>query len=158
MEDQVLGLSKLLFTVVKTVPGKAPRDSVVPVSPSCKMELTAVDHRVPQLLPPELRLPESLQGSAQNPCPGLSLGTKKEKVLVIQSWLFVTPWTVAHQVPLFRDFPGKYIGVGLPFPSPGDLPNPGIELGSPALQTDSLPSEPPGKPQKDTEDVRFYVN
>ena len=35
---------------------------------------------------------------------------------------------------------------GLPFPSPGDLPDPGIEPGSPALQADSLPSEPPGKP------------
>ena len=35
---------------------------------------------------------------------------------------------------------------GLPFPSPGDLPNPGIEPGSPALQADSLPSEPPGRP------------
>ena len=37
---------------------------------------------------------------------------------------------------------------GLPFPSPGDLPNPGIEPGFPALQADSLPSEPPGKPPK----------
>ena len=37
---------------------------------------------------------------------------------------------------------------GLPFPSPGDLPDPGIEPGSPALQADALPSEPPGKPQK----------
>ena len=37
---------------------------------------------------------------------------------------------------------------GLPFPSPGDLLDPGIELGSPALQADSLPSEPPGKPPK----------
>ena len=36
---------------------------------------------------------------------------------------------------------------GLPFPSPGDLPNPGVEPGSPTLQADSLPSEPPGKPQ-----------
>ena len=36
---------------------------------------------------------------------------------------------------------------GLPFPSPGDLPNPGIKPGSPALQADALPSEPPGKPQ-----------
>ena len=42
------------------------------------------------------------------------------------------------------DFPGKSTGVGLPFPSPGDLPNPGIEPGSPALQADALPSEPPG--------------
>ena len=47
---------------------------------------------------------------------------------------------------------------GLPFLSPGDLPNPGMELGSPALQADSLPSELPGKPQKDKEEVRFYVN
>ena len=37
---------------------------------------------------------------------------------------------------------------GLPFPSPGDLPKPGIEPGSPALQTDALPAEPPGKPAK----------
>ena len=37
---------------------------------------------------------------------------------------------------------------GLPFPSPGDLPDPGIKLGSPSLQADSLPSEPPGKPEK----------
>ena len=37
---------------------------------------------------------------------------------------------------------------GLPCPSPGDLPNPGIKLGSPALQADALPSEPPGKPLK----------
>ena len=42
--------------------------------------------------------------------------------------------------------PGQNTGVGKPFPSPGDLPNPGIELGSPALQADSLPTEPPGKP------------
>ena len=43
-------------------------------------------------------------------------------------------------------FPRQEYWSGLPFPSPGDLPNPGIEPGSPALQTDSLPSEPPGKP------------
>ena len=39
----------------------------------------------------------------------------------------------------------EYWSTGLPFPSPGDLPNPGIKPGSPALQTDALPSEPPGK-------------
>ena len=48
---------------------------------------------------------------------------------------FVTPWT--HRQEYWS---------GLPFPSPGDLPNPGIETRSPALQADSLPSEPPGKP------------
>ena len=42
--------------------------------------------------------------------------------------------------------PGKNTGVGLPFPSPGGLPDPGIKLESPALQEDSLLSEPPGKP------------
>ena len=45
-----------------------------------------------------------------------------------------------------QNSPGMNTGVGLSFPSPGDLPNPGIESGSPALQGDSLPSEPPGKP------------
>ena len=42
--------------------------------------------------------------------------------------------------------PDKNTGAGLPFPSPGDLPDPGLEPESPALQADSLPSEPPGKP------------
>jgi len=44
---------------------------------------------------------------------------------------------------------------GLPFPSPGDLPNPGTELRSPALQVDSLPSEPPRKPRKRVKKVTF---
>ena len=43
-------------------------------------------------------------------------------------------------------FPRKEYWSGLPFPSPGDLPNPGVEPVSPALQADALPSEPPGKP------------
>ena len=48
------------------------------------------------------------------------------------------------------DFPGKEYCSGLPCPPPGDLPNPGIDPGSPALQSDSLPSELPGKPHCDT--------
>ena len=56
--------------------------------------------------------------------------------------LFVTPWTVAYQAPLFMGFSRQEYWSGLPFPSPGDLPNPGIEPGSPVLQTDALPSEP----------------
>ena len=63
--------------------------------------------------------------------------------------LFVTPWTVARGAPLCSwDFPGKNTGVGCP--PPGDLPDPGIEPTSPvapALQADSLPLSPPGKPQ-----------
>ena len=60
--------------------------------------------------------------------------------------LFVTLWTVAHQAPPSMGFSKQEYWSGLPFPSPGDLPDPGIEPGSPALQADALPSEPPGKP------------
>ena len=59
---------------------------------------------------------------------------------------FVTPWTVACEAPLSMEFSRQEYWNGLPFLSPGDLSNPGIEPESPALQADSLPSEPPGKP------------
>ena len=59
--------------------------------------------------------------------------------------LFVTPWTVTHQAPLSMGFCRQEYWSGLPFPSPGDLPNPGIEPRSPALQADALTSEPPGQ-------------
>ena len=59
--------------------------------------------------------------------------------------LFVTPWTLAYQTSLSMGFSRQEYWSGLPFPSPGDLPNPGIKPGSPALQADTLPSEPPGK-------------
>ena len=61
--------------------------------------------------------------------------------------LFVTSWTVAHQAPLSMGFSRQEYWSGLPFLSPRDLPNPGIKPGSPALQADALPSEPPGKPK-----------
>ena len=57
---------------------------------------------------------------------------------------FVTPWTVAHQVPLSMVFSRQEYWSGLPFPTSGDLPNPGIKPGSPALQANSLPVELPG--------------
>ena len=60
--------------------------------------------------------------------------------------LFATPWTAAHQAPLSIGLSRQEYWSGLPFPSPGDLPNPGIESGSPALQADALSSKPPGKP------------
>ena len=60
--------------------------------------------------------------------------------------LFVTPWTVAHQAPPSMGLSRQEYWSGLPFPSPGDLPDPGIEPSSPALQADILTSEPPGKP------------
>ena len=56
------------------------------------------------------------------------------------------PWTVAYQAHPFMGFSREEYWSGLPFPSPGNLPNPGIELRSPALQAGTLQSEPPGKP------------
>ena len=58
--------------------------------------------------------------------------------------LCVTPWTAACQAPLCMEFSRQEYGSGFPFPSPGNLPNPGMEHRSPTLQADSLPSEPPG--------------
>ena len=60
--------------------------------------------------------------------------------------VFATPWTVAYQAPPSMGFSRQEYWSGLPFSSPGDLPDPGIEPGSPALQADTLTSEPPGKP------------
>ena len=59
--------------------------------------------------------------------------------------LFATPWTLACQAPLSMGLSRQECCSGLPFPSPGDLPEPGIKRGSPALQTDSLLLEPAGK-------------
>jgi len=58
---------------------------------------------------------------------------------------FATPWTLACQASLSMEFSRQEHWSGLPLLSPGDLPDPGIELRSPALQADSLQSEPPGK-------------
>ena len=52
---------------------------------------------------------------------------------------------VVCQAPMFMGFPSQEYWSGLPFPSPGDLPDPGIEPGSPTLEADTLTSEPPGK-------------
>ena len=60
--------------------------------------------------------------------------------------LFVTLWTVACQAPLSMEFSRQEYWSGLPFPPSEDLPDPGIKPRSPALQADSLPSEPPEKP------------
>ena len=61
---------------------------------------------------------------------------------------FAAPWTVACQAPLSMGFPRQEYWSGLPFPPPGGLAHLGIKPGSPALQVDSLPSEPPGKTSK----------
>ena len=59
--------------------------------------------------------------------------------------LFATPWAAAHQAPLSMGFPRQEHWSGLPFPSPGDLPDPGIEPVSPALVDKFLTTESPGK-------------
>ena len=61
--------------------------------------------------------------------------------------LFVTPWTVAYKAPLSMGLSRQEYWSGLPFPSPGDLPDPGIKPRSPTLQAEALLSEPPRKPQ-----------
>ena len=70
---------------------------------------------------------------------------RKVKVkLLSRVQLFETPWTVAHQAPPSMGFSRQEYWSGLLFPSPGDLPDPGIEPRSPTLQADTLTSEPPG--------------
>ena len=68
--------------------------------------------------------------------------------LLSRVWLFATPWTVASQAPPSMEFSWQEYWRGLPWPSPGDLPDPGIEPRSPTLQADALPSEPPRKPTR----------
>ena len=72
------------------------------------------------------------------------------KMLVTQSCLFATQWTVVHQAPLSMEFSRQEYWSGLPFPSPGDLPDTGIKPRSLALQASSLPSEPLRKLKRDS--------
>ena len=76
----------------------------------------------------------------------------KDRRIVSKCWslshaqLFATPWTAAHQAPLSMSFSRQGYWSGLPFSSPGDLPNPRVEPGYPPLQADSLPTELQVKP------------
>ena len=72
--------------------------------------------------------------------------------------LFATLRTVTYQVPPCMGFSGQEYWSGLPFPSPEDLPKSETEPGSPALQADSLPSEPPGKPKIEDTSEQFTKN
>ena len=68
------------------------------------------------------------------------------------------PWTVASQAPLSARFPRQECWSGLPFPSPGDLPGPGMEPTSPALAGGFFSTEPPGKPCASLEKVIRYLS
>ena len=75
----------------------------------------------------------------------ISKERKKKVKLLSRVRLFATLWTVAYQASPSMGFSRQEYWSGLPFPSPGDLPDPGMEPGSPALEADTLTSEPPGK-------------
>ena len=94
----------------------------------------------------DLSLGDTIQSSALEHARDYSLSRVR---------LFATPWTVAHQAPPSMGFSRQEYWSGLPFPSPGDLLDPGIEPRSPALQADALTSEPPGNPRDRTH--IFYV-
>ena len=79
----------------------------------------------------------------------LSVAVKVKVKSLSRIRLFATPWTIAYQAPLSMEFSREEYWSGLPFPSQGELPDPGIERRSPALQAEVLPSEPPGKPDSD---------
>ena len=71
--------------------------------------------------------------------------------------LFATPWTVTYQAPSSMGFSRQEYQSGLPFPSPEDLPDPGIEPRSPAFQADALTSEPPGNPVELLSCVQIFM-
>ena len=72
----------------------------------------------------------------------ISVKVKGKLLSLVQ--LFATPWTVAYQASPSMGFSRQEYWSAVPLPSPGDLPNPGIKPGSPALEADALTSEPPG--------------
>ena len=89
-------------------------------------------------------LREAVLSTSPKSAPSALPACEKLKVLVAHSCpILATPWTLARQAPLSKGFSKRESWSGLLFPSPRDLPDPGIEPGSPALQVDSLPSESP---------------
>ena len=82
----------------------------------------------------------------------------KKVKLLSHARLFATPWTVAYQASLSMELSRQGYWSGLPFPSPGGLPDPGIEPRSPTLQADTLPSEPPGKPKSQLKRIYFLTD
>ena len=71
--------------------------------------------------------------------------------------LFATPWTIAYQTSLTMGFSRQEYWSGLPFPSPGDLPDPGIKPRFPTFQADTLPSKPPEKPSLPPNEVHSFL-
>ena len=101
---------------------------------------SSVGIKLPSLAPPPCQMEEFSCPSIIKP--GLSLCAQ----LLSCVRHFATPWTVSHQAPLSLGFPRQEYWNGLPFPTPGDLPRPGIKPMSPAFVGGFFTSEPPGKP------------
>ena len=87
-----------------------------------------------------------MQSDRGSPKSNLKVKVKVKVKSLSSVRLFATPWTIAYQAPPSMGFSRQEYWSGLPLPSPGDLPDPGIEPGSPALEADALPSEPPVLP------------
>ena len=128
-DNLVISVTKLCLTLCNPVDCSLPGFSVRGISQA------RILHGLPFLPPGDLL------------DPGLELMCVCELLSHVR--LFVTLWTVAHQAPLSMGFPKEEYWSGLPFPPPEDLSDPWIKPLSPtapALQEDSLPLKPPGKP------------
>ena len=107
---------------------------------------------------PFLHLPPSLAVGQRHT---LQMGENPRAQLISHVRLFATPWTVAHQAPLSTGLSRQEYCSGLPFPSPGDLPHPGIKpepTASPALEGGFFTTVLPGKPQRTHRPIRSHIH
>ena len=113
-----------------------------------QQEGISVHHRGLPNLPVCPMLPTFEHGKFCTPCTGSSDQNHHLVKSLSHVRLFATLRSIAHQAPLSMGFSRQEYWSGLPFPSPGDLPNPGVKPRSPTLQAYALTSEPTGKPRK----------
>ena len=113
----------------------------------------------PERTMPVIQQPWALTWGVGGPGDRVAEGWAVHMCLPSPDWLFATPWTIAHPAPLSMGFSRQEYWGGLPFPTPGDLPTPGIKLKSPvppALQADSLLFESPGKSGRDFKHTGYW--
>ena len=141
MQQKQHSILTLFKAIISACPMLVPRPNV-PLT-QCLFQLWAHSFLLDLAL--EFGLPDGLKTPSLQKCSDLSYwlgfpGGPKVKSLSC-FWIFVTPWSVVYQAPLSMGFSRQEYWSGLPFPSPGDLPNLGIEPRSPALLADALLSE-----------------
>ena len=112
---------------------------------SCPTLCDPIDGRLPGSPVPGILQARTLEWVAISFSDAWKWKVKGKFLSLVQ--LLATPWTAAYQAPPSMGFSRQEYWSGLPFPSPGDRPYPGIEPGSPSLQADSLPAELQGKPK-----------